>query len=89
MVRKMTRCSECSSESIHCSAIECHFLCVHMYMCDSRCFDYTNGHICKHIHRVHSLLQDNSSAGPLEEVTNGDDHVFYPQEPNTTIGTTY
>ena len=47
-----------------------------MYKCDERCYDYGNGHICKHIHRVHSLQQhyDTSEAVP--------DHspvpVFYP-----------
>ena len=26
-----------------------------MYKCDPKCYEYNNGHICKHIHRVHSL----------------------------------
>ena len=26
-----------------------------MYSCSRQCYDYSNGHICKHIHRVHSL----------------------------------
>ena len=38
-----------------CTAPECQFLCHHMYKCDSQCYDFNNGHICKHIHRVHSL----------------------------------
>ena len=52
------------------------FLCRHMYTCDDRCYDYGNGHICKHIHCVHSLQQyyDTSEAAP--------DHysmpLFYP-----------
>lgn len=61
VVKKMSECLECTSQSVHCSAVECKFLCVHMYECDSRCFDYTNGHICKHIHRVHSLKHENSN----------------------------
>ena len=28
-----------------------------MYKCGSTCYNFNNGHICKHIHRVHSLLQ--------------------------------
>ena len=28
-----------------------------MYKCDSKCYNFNNGHICKHIHRVHSILQ--------------------------------
>ena len=28
-----------------------------MYKCGSTCYNFNNRHICKHIHRVHSLLQ--------------------------------
>ena len=28
---------------------------LHMYKCDTTCYDFNNAHICKHIHRVHSL----------------------------------
>ena len=28
-----------------------------MYKCDPCCYDYNNGHICKHIHRVHIIVQ--------------------------------
>ena len=31
---------------------ECRELCYHMYACDEFCYDYTNGHMCKHIHSV-------------------------------------
>ena len=34
---------------------ECKKLCYHMYECDQLCYDYTNGHLCKHIHRVDSI----------------------------------
>ena len=27
-----------------------------MYKCGSTCYSFNNGHICKHIHRVHSLI---------------------------------
>ena len=26
-----------------------------MYKCDSKCYEFNNGHICRHIHTVHSL----------------------------------
>lgn len=54
--RKCANCTECTNGQ-SCSYPECGFLCRHMYMCDDRCYDYGNGHICKHIHRVHSLQQ--------------------------------
>ena len=38
-----------------CVAPECGNLCYHLYKCDSLCYDYANGHICKHLHRVHSM----------------------------------
>ena len=41
-----------------CLETECGGLCYHMYSCDLMCFTYNNGHICKHIHRVHSLVQE-------------------------------
>ena len=28
-----------------------------MCKCDPLCFDFNNGHLCKHIRHVHSLLQ--------------------------------
>ena len=43
-----------------CSQAECKYLCYHMYSCDHQCYDYSNGHICKHMHRDHSIwLQSN------------------------------
>ena len=33
---------------------ECKHLCRHMYLCC--CYDYHNGHLCKHINRVHSSI---------------------------------
>ena len=40
-----------------CNRAECDHLCIHMYSCDKACYDYNNGHLCKHIHRVHSMLK--------------------------------
>ena len=30
-----------------------------MYTCDKKCYDFNNEHICKHIHKVHSLVVRN------------------------------
>lgn len=55
-------CAACSNDELLCTAAECCRLCYHMYSCDNQCYDFTNGHICKHIHRVHSLrLQERPS----------------------------
>lgn len=49
-------CEDCQASSqLTCTQDECRFLCIHMYKCDSLCYDFNNGHLCKHIHRVHSL----------------------------------
>ena len=44
-----------------CSKAECNQLCIHMYTCDKACYDFNNGHICKHIHRVHSIIQTSTT----------------------------
>ena len=56
-----SECKNCDQVSVKvCSRAECQYLCYHMYSCDQQCYDYSNGHICKHIHRAHSLwLQSN------------------------------
>lgn len=38
-----------------CTREECRFLCRHMYKCDTLCYDFQNGHLCKHVHCVHAL----------------------------------
>ena len=67
-------CSECSVQQDRhdltiCKAPECQFLCVHMYKCDDACYDFNNGHLCKHIHRVHSLecTNDINQPTPVEQ----------------------
>ena len=49
-------CCDCAGQPTLalCTRKECVFLCWHMYACDQACYDYHNGHVCKHIHRVHS-----------------------------------
>ena len=61
-------CSPFKEDMRICREPNCGFLCPHMYTCDSRCYDYTNGHMCKHIHRVHSLVHQNlPKAAPPSE----------------------
>ena len=52
---------ECTDSSV-CTRDECRFLCHHMYECS--CYDFSNGHLCKHVHRVHSLNLKNYSVSP-------------------------
>ena len=87
VVKKLLTCSQCSSKSKHCSATECVFLCLHMCECDSRCFDYTNIHICKHIHRVHSLRRERELENPLVDMCDIDNPLHFPVQPTQTIGT--
>ncbi len=57
-------CESCSGPL--CVSSECGKLCVHMYECDDSCYDYNNGHICKHIHRVQSLVLAQSGNTAVE-----------------------
>ena len=34
---------------------ECKQICYHMYTCGKYCYYYTNGNLCEHIHRSHSM----------------------------------
>ena len=52
--KKSTACS-LPGCSIKCTKPECDFLCRHMYSCE--CYDYANGHICKHVHAVHMQIK--------------------------------
>ena len=68
-------CDECVSNSTTCTAVECNCLCIHMYKCDNKCYTFNNGHICKHIHRVHSLSQvrpQDSTMELTEELSTAD-----------------
>ena len=40
-----------------------------MYTCS--CYDYNNGHVCKHIHRVHSLLLIGQTVQPVNVKNEG------------------
>ena len=57
IVEKITEgCELCKEDKNVCTLPHCNWLCYHMYACSQQCYSYTNGHICKHIHRVHSLM---------------------------------
>ena len=66
-------CTDCEGQPTLCTAQECAFLCWHMYTCDKGCYDYNNGHVCKHIHRVHSINVDKH-----RKHTGGDDTMEPP-----------
>lgn len=81
--------SECSLQLDQiCTAPDCQFLCPHMYTCDGNCYDYNNGYLCKHIHRVHSLFiavpqeqqhnQSDMSDSTLDMELNFAESVFDP-----------
>lgn len=46
---------ECSETNCtpSCTAKECVYLCRHIFQCT--CYDYKNGHLCKHVHAVKAL----------------------------------
>ena len=66
---QMATCKHCISEGSTCTATECNCLCIHMYKCDSKCYSFNNGHICKHIHRVHLILQKKQPQDQQAEYT--------------------
>ena len=70
-------CDQCFLDGSICTAPECKSLCVHMYKCGSTCYSFNNGHMCKHIHRVHSLVQikqpNDTQVGAIENEFSTDD----------------
>ena len=95
VVSNQINCTSCSQESNVCVATECKFLCLHMYSCDDACYDFKNGHICPHIHPVHSLAiqedsslqipkeHSNSKEQTVEECSSGPS-ICLPPSPETT-----
>jgi len=82
--RLLGNCTDCSTlkdDFRICKEPQCVFLCIHMYSCDSKCYDYTNYHImCKHIHRVHALFYHNLpkiSTAPEIDIDGPDNHTGY------------
>ena len=66
VIKVKDTCGECTDSKV-CKRAESSFLCRHMYTCS--CYDYNNGHMCKHIHCVH-LLQLISQTVQLMNVEN-------------------
>lgn len=48
-------CLKESCSAIHCNAEECRILCRKQYHCN--CFGYQTGHLCKHVHKLHTYLR--------------------------------
>ena len=63
-----------------CSQAECKYLCYHMYSCDHQCYDYSNGHICKHIHRAHSIWLQSNDIENSEHSSESDKETHDPLE---------
>ena len=47
--------ARCQDDTCKEKCATCNGLCHHLYKCDPLCYDYMNGNICKHLHRIHSL----------------------------------
>ena len=47
--------SRCEEDVCEEKCTTCYGLCYHLYKCDPLCYDYVNGHLCKHLHSIHSL----------------------------------
>ena len=70
-----------------CTKEECQFLCRHMYQCDPLCYDFQNGHLCKHVHHVHALrtithphtLDDENCAQSDQDTDSDIDMVSYAE----------
>ena len=78
------RAQECSpftcNSSTMCKESQCRFFFPHMYSCDNKCYDYNNGHVCKHIHRVHSMIHQEESKTPSsQELDNNYDNISYTE----------
>ena len=62
-----------------CKTLPCINLCSHMYSCT--CDDYHNGHICKHIHKIHSLCR--TLNGHVNDSANESDFELVNPDPVT------
>ena len=64
VTRMKDSCAECP-ELVVCRKARCIFLCRHMYKCF--CYDYNNGHLCKHVHCIYSLYLTSHAVPPENE----------------------
>ena len=68
-----------------------------MYACDQAFYDYNNGHVCKHIHRVHLItatqlqmkqqVTDIADSMDLSSPLFQDDAIHKDDNPNITFTT--
>ena len=71
ITRIASRCEDCVCEE---KCATCHGLCYHLYKCDPLCYDYVNGHLCKHLHRIHTLQSDkNDCEEAMDTISAADD----------------
>lgn len=85
ITRHITTYQQCTSQDDKvCMARECNFLCPHMYKCDDKCYHFNNGHICKHIHRVHSLSHIRQLSNPQTESSVTEEKITLQQLMRTT-----
>lgn len=57
----------------HCDEDGCCYLCRHMITCT--CYDYQQGHLCKHSHKVYNVYQQGQNfTNTTDEAT--EDHVI-------------
>lgn len=62
-----TQCQKCSETHCYmkCKKVPCIDLCRHIFTCN--CYDYLEGNICKHLHKIQSLLNRNSGRHTLQD----------------------
>ena len=68
VTKEMGSCKECTNSAVY-KKTECSFLCRHMYTCT--CYEYNNGHLSKHVHRIHSLHLTSHSIPEGNDTING------------------
>lgn len=59
----ISKISDCCTAVIcptKCKEPQCEEMCRHIYKCT--CPDYSSGHTCKHLHRIHSALRSTAAS---------------------------
>ena len=60
------------------------YVCYHSYKCDDMCFDYMNGNICKHLHKIHTKPVDSVEEMELDVPDVDRVSTDNTEEPNET-----
>ena len=74
-------CSEKPASIPQCTSDRCHFLCRHMISCT--CYDYSEGHLCKHCHNVWG--SSNHMEPKMEVCTEDLTNVSYGHDPEVKL----